>query len=464
MQKSGKTIAKTAEHGILAAMLILGFIFAVIAIRLTDFRIPTGVVNLCLSLTTLGFTTLLYFLCINSFAWDMRQKKIFELLVILFFLTNLPLLLASSSEGYPQMRRLTMFLYTLLYLLSALYWLVYWFFQKGKYRYRFGETCCEIIYFVFFGCYALVILINQFTGFCFSINADGIFVARSPLLFILTLLWFFIYFAITMTTQCDMRTKLTLASYSLFPLLSWLLIPLVSFSPFYLEIFSRLGIFFYMIPLYLLFFNVYLESGRLFLQREKELNESQLNAMMLKIGPHFIANTMSSIVALCGPDSPEAALLATRFARYLRDNYAELTDEPMITFKNELEHIRNYLAIEQTRFAGLRVEYDIQADHFLLPTLTVQPLVENAVRHGISKRQDVSGTVKIRSYETETDYVICIMDDGIGFSGIPENDGKKHIGISNAKARLSMLCNGALYITGQPDHGTVCEVRIPKGA
>ena len=104
------------------------------------------------------------------------------------------------------------------------------------------------------------------------------------------------------------------------------------------------------------------------LQRSKELTQSRANAMMLKISPHFIANTMSSIVALCDSDASKAGNLAAKFAKYLRDNYVDMTEESMITFGKEIEHIKNYLAIEQIRFENLYIEYDIQVDNFMLPT------------------------------------------------------------------------------------------------
>ena len=454
---------KAGSYAVLALMLALLVAASAVAVRLTDLSDAVAAVNLLLSVVTASLTVLLYFFCINSFAWDRREQRLFQILVTVFFLSNLPVLLAGGIEGRPQMRRLTMLLYTFLYVFSALYWLAFWLFQKGKYSHRFGEKICGLIHLVFWGIYMLLVVVNHFTGFCFTVNADGSFVVRSYLIYGLTVLWFILYFVIAMTTQCDIKTKLTLASYSLFPLLNWLLIPLVPDLRFYLDIFSNLGLFFYLIPLYLLFFNVYLESGRLFLQRERELEESRANAMMLKISPHFIANTMSSIVALCYADAPKAGELASSFAVYLRDNYADMSENAMIPFSKELEHIRNYLAVEVIRFPGLRVEYDIREKAFLIPTLTVQPLVENAVRHGISKRPDASGTVKIASLADENCYIIRISDDGVGFDTAEHKDGK-HIGIANAKARLHMLCGGTLTITSQRGEGTLCEIRIPKEA
>lgn len=464
MEKVKKPLSTPVSRVILTGMIAAFVVCTVISVRWVDYGVPTAAVNFFLSTGTLVFTILLYTFCINSFTWDPRQKNLFAAMIVCFYLTNLPLLLASGIEGTPRLCRLTMLLYTLLYLASSLYWLSFWFFQRGKYPHLVGDTLIQTVFFVFFGVYAASTVVNHFTGFCFFIRSDGTFVTRSLFLYNLTILWFIIYLVIALLTRCSIKVKLTLVSYSLFPLLVW--IPVLWFprNPFYQDIFTNLGMFFYLLPLYMLFFNVYLETGHLLMQREKDLEESRAKAMALKISPHFISNTMSSIVALCYTDAKQAGDLAAKFARYLRDNYTDMADETMIPFSEELEHIRNYLAVEQVRFAGLRVEYNVQADRFLLPTLTVQPLVENAVRHGISKRPDASGTVKISSFETENDYVIRIEDDGVGYHPISENDGKKHVGIANAQMRLTLLCAGELTVASQPEQGTVCEIRIPKGA
>ncbi len=454
---------KPWEYVSFALMLLLFFAAVVSAIRLTDFGAVFETVNLFLALIALIFVLLLYFFCIFGFTWDVREKRRFEAIVFAFFLYTLTALSAGVSEGRAELRRLTMLLYTVQYLFSSLYWLAFWFFQKGKYRSRFGEKVCEVAYLAFFAVYVLVTLVNYFTGFCFSVEPDGSFVTHSSLLYLLTMLWFVLYLLIILTAQCRRKTKLTLMSYSVFPLLSWLLFLPFHGSDFYFRIFSNFATLLYLIPLYLLFFNIYLESGQLFLRRERELELSRANAMLLKISPHFIANTMSSIVALCYPGAPEAGALASKFARYLRDNYTDLSEDAMIPFSKELEHIRNYLAIEEVRFSGLRVEYDIQADAFLLPALTVQPLVENAVRHGVSKQPGASGTVRIASAEEKDCYIIRIADDGAGFDMTAAKTGK-HIGIANARARLKMLCSGTLSVTGQPGQGAVCEIRIPKGS
>lgn len=462
--KNDKRATLARSHGNLAGMIAVSVGCTAVTIGWMDFRNPAVAVNFFLSVAALAFTILLYTFCINSTACDAQQKKALSLAATALFLCSLLLLLYSGSENKPHLWRVTMLLYTLLHLIIALYWLCFWLYQRGSYPTPRRERLVQAVYFVSLGVYCVLVVINHFTGFCFAMLPDGTLVIRSTWLYTLIALWYFIYPVITMLSQGTIRARLILASCSLFPVISWVPLLICPDSKFYFDIFNHVGALLYLIPLYLLFFNVYLENGRLLSQRERALEESRATAMALKISPHFISNTMSSIVALCHTDAQQAGELAAKFARYLRDNYTDMTDAAMIPFSEELEHIRNYLAVEQVRFAGLRVEYDIQADRFLLPTLTVQPLVENAVRHGISKRPDASGTVKISSFETETDYVIRIADDGAGYHPAPEPDGKKHVGIANARTRLTLLCAGELTITDQAGQGAVCEIRIPKGA
>lgn len=110
----------------------------------------------------------------------------------------------------------------------------------------------------------------------------------------------------------------------------------------------------------------------------------------------------------------------------------------------------------------LCVDYDIGVTALSLPPLILQPLVENAVRHGVTM-QDEGGTVTITTRETEADFVIAVADDGVGFS---EHDlldtGRSHMGIQNVRERLRMICAGTLTITSIPEQGTTATITIPK--
>ena len=216
-----------------------------------------------------------------------------------------------------------------------------------------------------------------------------------------------------------------------------------------------------LISCFMIFCYLFIQQRQRLLQEEQELTKSRLNAMIMQINPHFIYNTLGSIDALIRVKPEEAHRLILKFSRYLRDNYADMTAGSMIRFSEEVEHLKHYLEIEQVRFPNLKVVYQTECGHFLLPRLTLQPLVENAVRHGIRPRPDSAGTVTVRSAETEDDYVIRIEDDGVGFAALPD-DGGPHIGIANARTRLAILCEGSLEVRSTPGEGTVCEIRIPR--
>lgn len=196
----------------------------------------------------------------------------------------------------------------------------------------------------------------------------------------------------------------------------------------------------------------------------QELAEMNLNSMVSQINPHFLYNTLGSIESLSVDRPDEARELLSMFSEYLGDNYVDLTKTPLISFQKELEHVDHYLSIEKVRFPNLKVVYDIKTTDFEVPCLSVQPLAENAVKHGICRQRRSEGTVRITSEEREGAYVVRVEDDGAGFDPtVPPEDGRRHVGIENVTKRLELLCGGTLTIRSRSGEGTVCEMTIPKG-
>ena len=196
---------------------------------------------------------------------------------------------------------------------------------------------------------------------------------------------------------------------------------------------------------------------------EQELQESRISIMLSQLQPHFLFNVLNSIYYLCGTNPEDAKIVVDKFSTYLRNNLEALNRKEMIPFSEELDHIRIYLELEKVRFdEDLTVVYDIQVEDFFLPVLTVQPLVENAVKHGVTKKR--GGGVVTLATRAETDgYVITVTDTGVGFD--PEHymdDGKTHIGIQNVRLRLKDMAGGRLKITSVPGVGTTAVIRIPK--
>ena len=197
---------------------------------------------------------------------------------------------------------------------------------------------------------------------------------------------------------------------------------------------------------------------------EKQLYEAKVSVMVSQIQPHFMYNALTSIAMMCQLD-PETAQEATvTFAKYLRGNMDSLKQNSPVPFETELEHLKKYLYIEKLRFGKkLNIEYDIQATDFRLPMLSIQPLVENAVKHGGGLKKK-GGTVTISTRETDTEFQVIISDDGMGFdtSAKREDDGRSHVGMENTRTRLKEMCGGTVIIDSTPGEGTTATIILPK--
>jgi len=198
-------------------------------------------------------------------------------------------------------------------------------------------------------------------------------------------------------------------------------------------------------------------------QTERKLAESRISIMLSQIQPHFLYNALAVISRLCDKDPAEAKKATVNFSNYLRANMNLLERTEPIPFENELNHTIGFLNLEQAMYGeALNVIYDIQTKNFKLPALTMQPIVENAIKHGIGKKEG-GGTVTISTKETDGGYQVIVSDDGIGFEQEKiDDDGQQHIGINNVRLRLSAQCGGSLEIESKPGAGTTASIIIPK--
>ena len=194
---------------------------------------------------------------------------------------------------------------------------------------------------------------------------------------------------------------------------------------------------------------------------EVQLKESRISIMLSQIQPHFIYNTLGTIERMCLKDPQKAFELVRNFSLYLRGNFSELDSVAPIRFAEELKHVEYYVNIEKVRFPDMNIEYDVEATEFVLPALSVQPLVENAIKHGLM-RLETGGTVRIHSYETPTHFCVEVTDDGAGFDTKAPIDEKKHVGLRNIRGRLNAMVNGDLLLESKPGIGTKAVIMIPK--
>ena len=195
-------------------------------------------------------------------------------------------------------------------------------------------------------------------------------------------------------------------------------------------------------------------------EQQRELARQKASVMVLQMRPHFIFNTMMSIYSLCNQDSQKARQVTMDFTNYLRKNFNAVASDSAIPFSAELEHTRAYLAVEQAQFEDLLlVDYDTPHIWFRLPPLTLQPIAENAVKHGMNPDAGPL-RVSIRTRQTETGSEITVEDNGPGFDF---SDGEKpHPTLENIRQRLEMMCGGKMEIMPKDGGGTTVKMTIPQ--
>jgi LytS/YehU family sensor histidine kinase len=199
------------------------------------------------------------------------------------------------------------------------------------------------------------------------------------------------------------------------------------------------------------------------MNQQKEIARQRASILVLQMRPHFIYNTMTSIYYLCDQAPQKAKQVTLDFTTYLRKNFSAIVSAEPIPFSEELEHTRAYLAVEQAQFEDrLFVDYDTPFTLFRVPPLTLQPIVENAVKHGM----DPDGEplhITIRSRETDSGIEIIVEDDGVGFDPARNSDDNDpHIALNNIKERLEMMCKGKLTISPREGGGTSIRITLPN--
>ena len=194
-------------------------------------------------------------------------------------------------------------------------------------------------------------------------------------------------------------------------------------------------------------------------RQQQEIAHERASVMVLQMRPHFIYNTLMSIYSLCRLDPRKARQITLDFTNYLRRNFNAVASDSAIPFSTEQEHTRAYLAVEQAQFEDmLVVDYDTPFTSFRLPPLTLQPIVENAVKHGMDP---YSGPlqISIRTRHTDSGAEIIVEDNGRGFD--PDENTDSGTALQNIRQRLEIMCGGSLAITSADGGGTVVTVTIP---
>lgn len=193
------------------------------------------------------------------------------------------------------------------------------------------------------------------------------------------------------------------------------------------------------------------------LSAEQATARTQAAFLASQIQPHFLYNTLTTIQELCYTDPAQAAETVVRFSNYLRQNIDFMEYKDKIPFSVEMEHIENYLDIQRARFGNaIGFVKEIQFDAFELPPLTVQPLIENAVSHGIRKHNG-QGTVTLKVEKLNGYIYISVNDDGTGF----DVNAVHSRSLENIRCRIEGAMQGEIQIDSRPKKGTTVTIKFP---
>lgn len=315
-----------------------------------------------------------------------------------------------------------------------------------------------IINLTVFGLFAILDVINLFTPIFFYAQ-DGVYMRAKFMVASqgYQLVGFIFVFILTVFNKhTKVSEKVAFSIYCILPFVAVVLQNILAgFAIAYLSI---------VIAVEILFLFVNAKKNIDLVNESKKTKEAEVRLMMSQIQPHFIYNTLSSISTLIKIDPDKAQVGLDSFTEYLRSNLSAISETNLIPFSDELKHIKTYLALEKIRFEDrLNVTYDIKTKNFKIPPLSIQPIVENAVKHGLMKKIE-GGTITIKTTEDDQTYCVEISDDGVGFdvNKLQKSD-NKHIGLRNVSYRLSTMCHGEMMIHSEIDKGTTVMVIFFKG-
>lgn len=199
--------------------------------------------------------------------------------------------------------------------------------------------------------------------------------------------------------------------------------------------------------------------------RESENARLKNDILLAQIRPHFLFNALTTIKHLIKTDPDKAEIAMTQYTTYLRHHMDSITTSEIVPFEEEIKHVKGYLEIQKLRFGDeLEVECDVDFTDFRIPTLTLLPLVENAITYGTRRNEDRTGKVKISTKQYVDRIEVVVEDNGPGFvpDALPDDRERSHVGLENVRARMENVAKGKLIIDSKPGHGTKATLVIPR--
>ena len=470
--QGGAILTRKRAIYLIAGCVMAALLVASIAVTASFglFRKDTDYLQMAFAVVGMLFAAILFVCCCFNMQDTTHQGDIFAAVSVLLYFC---LLLSGALEvlagsGVPRSAVIT--LETLAEVNSTAIHVLFWRYQCSSLPENRARRYFTLWIYALSLLFLAALALNLFTGILFTADASGSLISTGETLELIFISLFYLtYLLYILPQRCPPGKKLSLAGFAILPMLCIVLTAIWFAAGIDCTILPITYIFLLMAA-YAVFFGDYVESKKhLLLQKtelaEKERRQTELQTaiMLSQIQPHFLYNALNTISSLCEIDALRARDAIDSFARYLRVNMNSLESRRLVPFAEELEHTRTYLNIEQLRFGDdLQVVYDIGCDDFRLPPLCVQPLAENAVKHGLQRTD--GGVVTIRTRREGSAVHITVTDNGAGFAPdvLSSEEDRAHIGIENVRARLAAFCGGTLTIHSGSGEGTTAEIILPE--
>ena len=389
-------------------------------------------------------------------AHDRWSRRYFILLFSLFLLCTVTCFLALLFWEKPTMAAAT----RIVYLFEGLFFSTPVFMPTFFLLHDCGETIRKSALFktvtALMGIYIGVLIASQFTTAFYYVTPNNHFFRGT--------LWWLWLTPLVLIMICNIagviKRRKKLSKKVFIALLVYLLpmtAAIIAHMFISVELFVIFGMALFALIMFVLIISDHIEQ---YTRYQREIAHQRASVMVLQMRPHFIYNTMVTIYHLCKLDADKAQQVTLDFTNYLRQNFSAIASEHTVPFADELRHTQAYLAVEQAMHEdSLFVEMDTPHTFFRVPPLTLQPLVENAVKHGM----DTDGKplhILVKTRQTDDGSEITVENDGPDF--VPADDDEPHIALNNIRQRIEMMCKGTLTITPRSGGGTVVTVVIPE--
>ena len=359
------------------------------------------------------------------------------------------------TEGLPQLNTLNEIVNTAVYASAMLTAITYWEYISNEVRPDAGFKVSGTFAIRVLGVLFIIMLIaNHFLGWAGYISEDGYYRA-GPYVVFLGIPYLVLLMAVFAAVFSDIpaHEKYLYAMAPAIPLIVGCLTDATRLPVAYPAA---------LVSLLFVYAEIYEKRNLKIANQEVEIEQRRSAVLAAQIKPHFVNNCMQVILLLM-EENPEKAREAMEvFAIYMRGSAELMNKAELVDFSEEMEFTENYIYLQKLRFGNrFEVIKDINERDFRIPALTVQPMVENAIKYAFQGRKR-TGRIYISTEKTEGGYRITVKDDGIGFNRQLIGEDSNHVGVQNVKNRVRMMTGGDLTIDSEPGEGTRIIIEIPK--